>query len=87
MADETKKVSQRGFYTRPAAAGTEDCPQCFYTPSAQALEKDKEQQASEAGDCPQCYYTSEATKADERAQRAEAADCPQCFYTPSGESK
>ncbi|WP_154026564.1 hypothetical protein [Olsenella uli] len=87
MADETKKVSQRGFYARPAAAGTEDCPQCFYTPSAQALEKDKEQQASEAGDCPQCYYTSEATKADERAQRAEAADCPQCFYTPSGESK
>ena len=87
MADETKKVSQRGFYARPAAAGTEDCPQCFYTPSAQALEKDKEQQASEAGDCPQCYDTSEATKADERAQRAEAADCPQCFYTPSGESK
>lgn len=87
MADETKKVSQRGFYARPAAAGTEDCPQCFYTPSAQALEKDKEQQSSEAGDCPQCYYTSEATKADERAQRAEAADCPQCFYTPSGESK
>lgn len=87
MADETKKISQRGFYARPAAAGTEDCPQCFYTPSAQALEKDKEQQASEAGDCPQCYYTSEATKADERAQRAEAADCPQCFYTPSGESK
>lgn len=87
MADETKKVSQRGFYARPAAAGTEDCPQCFYTPSAQVLEKDKEQQASEAGDCPQCYYTSEATKADERAQRAEAADCPQCFYTPSGESK
>lgn len=87
MADETKKVSQRGFYARPAAAGTEDCPQCFYTPSAQALEKDKEQQASEAGDCPQCYYTSEATKSDERAQRAEAADCPQCFYTPSGESK
>ena len=57
MADETKKVSQRGFYARPAAAGTEDCPQCFYTPSAQALEKDKEQQASEAADCPQCFYT------------------------------
>lgn len=87
MADETKKVSQQGFYARPAAADTEDCPQCFYTPSAQALEEDKERQASEAEDCPQCFYTNEATKADEGAQRVNADDCPQCFYTPSGESK
>lgn len=87
MADETKTVSHQGFYARPAAADTEDCPQCFYTPSAQVLEEDKERQASEAEDCPQCFYTNEATKADESAQRVDAADCPQCFYTPSGESK
>lgn len=55
MADETKKVSQQGFYARPAAADTEDCPQCFYT--NEATKADESAQRVDADDCPQCFYT------------------------------